>query len=169
VFYSASGRPLSRLAGPSLLSHKLSENSTSGENMTVLALQRRLKSIGFDPYHHRIQHECLLDRERDFARSIRDKPRRDRQRDPSGGTLIYLMTMNPPIGGSVAGRPNIESYNDIYRDLAATMAGVDLIDVAPGWAGATTTEIPDNIHPTLAAQNSILVLAMVAALNGVIT
>jgi hypothetical protein len=79
------------------------------------------------------------------------------------------MTMNPPIGGSVAGRPNIESYNDIYRDLAATMAGVDLIDVAPGWAGATTTEIPDNIHPTLAAQNSILVLAMVAALNGVIT
>lgn len=79
-------------------------------------------------------------------------------------TLIFLMTMNPPIGAAVSGRPNIEGYNNVYRALAASIEGVNIIDTAPSWAGATTALIPDNIHPNLAAWTSKLVPAMTTAL-----
>ena len=82
--------------------------------------------------------------------------------------LIYLLTMNPPIGAAVSGRPNIESYNDVYRSLAASLQGVDIIDTAPLWAGATTAELPDNVHPTLAALNSKVVPAIAAALAPIV-
>lgn len=79
-------------------------------------------------------------------------------------TAIYLMTMNPPIDGAVAARPEIEMYNDIYRGLAAEIFGLGLIDIAPDWVGATDVEIPDGIHPTLAAQLAITVPAIVASI-----
>lgn len=81
---------------------------------------------------------------------------------------IFLVTMNPPIGSAVAARPNIESYNDIYRALAASIEGVDIIDTAPLWSGATTGLIPDNTHPNLAAWNSKLIPAMTTAISPLI-
>lgn len=83
-------------------------------------------------------------------------------------TSVYLMTMSPPIDAAVAARPDIASYDAMYRSLAVTL-GVGLIDIAPDWAGATLTEIPDGIHPTLAAQLAITVPAIAAALAGEIT
>lgn len=83
--------------------------------------------------------------------------------------LIYLVTMNPPIEAAVIARPNIEDYNNLYRSLAALMDGVDLVDTAPSWAGATTALIPDGLHPNLAAQNSIVVPALASAVRPAIS
>lgn len=78
--------------------------------------------------------------------------------------LIFLMTMNPPIGAAVAARPNIEDYNDMYRALAVTL-DVGLIDIAPDWTGAGGVMIPDGIHPTEAATKQIAVPAIAAGLS----
>jgi lysophospholipase L1-like esterase len=85
-------------------------------------------------------------------------------KDALPDAAIFLMTMNPPIGSAVSARPNIESYNDVYRALAASLEGVEIIDTAPSWAGATTALIPDDIHPNLAAWKSKLIPAMTTAI-----
>lgn len=84
------------------------------------------------------------------------------------GTLIYLMTMNPPIDGAVAARPNIAAYDQMYRSLATSL-GVGMIDTAPSWVGATAIDIPDGIHPTLSAQEARVVPAIRTAVVGQFT
>ncbi|OKO70396.1 hypothetical protein AC629_40440 [Bradyrhizobium sp. NAS80.1] len=81
---------------------------------------------------------------------------------------IFLVTMNPVIGNSSSAiaRINLNTYNDIYRSLSLS-ENVGLIDTYPNWA-ATPTDIPDGVHPTLAANIAKLIPRLVAALSPLI-
>lgn len=81
-------------------------------------------------------------------------------------TLIYLMTMNPPIGAALTNRPNIESYNNVYRSM--TDVDLPLIDIAPLWGVPTSGQIPDTLHPTSAQERAITVPAIAAAISPLI-
>jgi len=66
---------------------------------------------------------------------------------------IILMVMNPPTGVHLAIRPQIESYNQMYRDVAARRH-LMLIDHYPNWQQILNADpkrfsayVPDGIHP----------------------
>lgn len=71
---------------------------------------------------------------------------------------ICLMTMNPVVGSgsAAAARSNLQAYYQNYRDAAASKGWL-LVDNATSWAGASTTQIPDGIHPLLAEVENRLI------------
>lgn len=77
------------------------------------------------------------------------------------GADVYLMTMNGATGAQASLRPDLEIYNALYRAIAESLH-VGLIDTAPAWSGYVA---PDGIHPTLAADQAILVPAVLHSLD----
>lgn len=73
-------------------------------------------------------------------------------------TAIFLMTMNPVVvpPGSSENAERLPDYYEALRELSVS-EGVGLIDVEPLWGSPTTTEIPDGVHPTIVAENAVLV------------
>jgi len=68
-------------------------------------------------------------------------------------TEIILQVMNVPIGHTRTGRPNLEAYNQMYRDVAKER-GYLLIDHWPNWQKLLDEDPlrfvaynPDTIHP----------------------
>lgn len=65
----------------------------------------------------------------------------------AGVTRVFLLTTGP-----AAGRPNLETYDDLYRRLAQEIPGVVLIDTYPAWAALSPADfaryVPDQVHPT---------------------
>lgn len=66
---------------------------------------------------------------------------------------IILMVMNPPIREHLERRPDVEKYNQNYRDVAAER-NLLLIDHGPAWRKVLETDpalfdqyVPDGIHP----------------------
>lgn len=88
----------------------------------------------------------------------------------SPSTSIFLMTMNTLLGNSapVTARSTLASHYAMYRTLAGSL-NVGLIDLAPGWAGATTADLPDGLHPTIAAHRARTVPGIVAALSPLVS
>lgn len=79
---------------------------------------------------------------------------------------IFLLILNPALA-SVTSRAGLNTYNAIYRALAVS-EGVGLIDTWDAWGTPTTTEIPDSIHPTLAANVEFALPEMVTQIAPVI-
>lgn len=65
--------------------------------------------------------------------------------------------------------PYRAAYAQNYRDICAADSQLTLIDLAPGWVGATTTDIPDGVHPTKAAVSARSVPMMIAGLRPLIS
>jgi lysophospholipase L1-like esterase len=68
-------------------------------------------------------------------------------------TEIILQTMNMPVGESGAQRPQVNDYNQVYRDVARER-GLLLLDHYPKWLKLMTDDramfnrlVPDGIHP----------------------
>ncbi|MBY5733493.1 SGNH/GDSL hydrolase family protein [Rhizobium leguminosarum] len=92
-------------------------------------------------------------------------------RDNDPNVKICLMIMNQPIaGGSIplSQRPNWAAYAQNYRDMCVADDELTLIDLAPAWVGATTTDIPDGVHPTKAAVTARSVPLMISSLRPLI-
>lgn len=89
------------------------------------------------------------------------------QRTGAAGTR-----MNPPVtGGSIplSDRVNWAAYAQMYRDMVTADPALTLIDLAPGWAGVTVSEIPDGVHPTKAAVSTRSVPTMISSLRPLIS
>lgn len=89
----------------------------------------------------------------------------------SPGSKLFLMTMNPVVAGgtiSASRVPVYPGFQSVYRDLA-TSQDVGLIDSYPDWAGLTTENMPDGIHPTSALNRTFLVPAIAAAIRPLMT
>lgn len=85
----------------------------------------------------------------------------------SPSTQIYLVTMNPTFTGAsseAAARTFVNSHYQIYRDLSLS-ENVGLIDCYYAWSSATLADIPDGVHPTVAAHRARTVPTIAAALN----
>lgn len=84
---------------------------------------------------------------------------------------IILQVMNPVIGrpeGDPGWRPNLEHYQQIYRDVAAER-GLTLIDHHPAWQarldqgeGEFYSYVPDGLHPSLLGESSFLIPTLLA-------
>lgn len=78
---------------------------------------------------------------------------------------IWLMTTNEPWGAGAAARPDLDAYYAQYRTLAHDL-GVGLIDLQPVWAArSATADAPDGVHPSLAADETVILPAVNAALG----
>lgn len=85
-------------------------------------------------------------------------------------SAIYLLILNKVIGAGGAGavlRAGVNTYNDMYRALAVSQ-NVGLIDTYAAWGAATVTDIPDGVHPTVAANVTYALPGMVSALSPLI-
>ncbi|MBP1964911.1 SGNH/GDSL hydrolase family protein [Paenibacillus aceris] len=76
---------------------------------------------------------------------------------------IVLMTMNPPVGGSLDVRPIFNDYYDVYRSVAKERQ-LSLIDHFAAWHSILNEDpdqfhrwVPDSIHPI--AEGSLAVTA----------
>ena len=84
-------------------------------------------------------------------------------------TKIALMTMNPAISpASSTLVSNLPSYYQKLRDLAASES-VELFDNTVSWGTPDTTQIPDGVHPTVAAVRTTMVPNLVTAIGSLIT
>lgn len=88
----------------------------------------------------------------------------DAFQDANPDILVGLMTMNPVLP-SIVNRPNLGDYYEQYRTMVAARTDLFLIDNEPAWAGATTDEIPDGIHPLLPDLHERLTPDIVAAIG----
>ena len=90
-----------------------------------------------------------------------------RQRVP--GARLFLMTTNVVHGLRGMMRPNVGSYYEQYRAVAAS-EGFGLIDLVPLWAAlpreALRRAVPDGVHPTSEAFEEVALPAIVSALSG---
>ncbi|MDD5705738.1 MAG: GDSL-type esterase/lipase family protein [Kiritimatiellae bacterium] len=84
---------------------------------------------------------------------------------------IILMVMNPPTGIHLENRPNIESYNQMYRECAARR-GLMLIDHYPKWSQLLKSDpkqfsayVPDGIHPNAEGCMQVITPAIIEALG----
>lgn len=75
---------------------------------------------------------------------------------------VILMTMNPAYGSGGASRPDLASYYQVYRDVAAAQ-GLLLVDNYANWKAIYDgnfalfqTYVPDGVHPTAAASSAII-------------
>lgn len=82
-------------------------------------------------------------------------------------TEIFLLTMNPTLGAGASVRPNLPDYYALYNSLAPSL-GVGLVDAFTVWGSPTTVEIPDGIHPTLAALQAVFLPLLSAAISPLI-
>lgn len=82
----------------------------------------------------------------------------------SPGTRIALMTMNPAISTGATEVPNLATYYQGVRDVAAAL-GAGLIDNTPLWGTPTASQIPGSgVHPTRDAVLAIAVPNMLSAI-----
>lgn len=94
------------------------------------------------------------------------------------GTEVILQTMNlawdNPLNGyqSATLRPNLTQYYQVYRDVATTRSLL-LIDHTPNWqtlygtpgpSAAYQAAVPDGIHPSAAAESSVMMPTIKEAL-----
>lgn len=84
---------------------------------------------------------------------------------------IILMVMNPPIGIRLEGRPHIESYNQVYRDVAAERH-LMLIDHDPNWQKVLKEDpnlfsryVPDGLHPNYEGSAAVITPEILSALG----
>ena len=86
----------------------------------------------------------------------------------ASGASAFLATRNPAFGWKAAMRPGQSRYQALYRTLARQQ-GAGLIDSIPEWrALAPATRhalLPDGLHPTPAAMETIAVPALEDALG----
>ena len=85
---------------------------------------------------------------------------------------IILQVMNPVIGrpqGDPGWRPNLEHYQQIYRDIAAAR-DITVIDHHPAWQALLDADesgfyfhVPDGLHPSSRGEEAFLVPALLAA------
>ena len=85
---------------------------------------------------------------------------------------IILQVMNPVIGrpeGDPGWRPNLEHYQQIYRDVAMER-GLTLIDHHPAWQAVLDQEesefyfyVPDGLHPSAQGEASFLMPTLLAS------
>lgn len=85
------------------------------------------------------------------------------------GIRLVLMTTNPADGARGLVRPWLAAYNADYRRLAADR-DLGLIDLAPVWTAALATGrsralLPDGLHPTEAAVESVALPVIAAELG----
>lgn len=82
-------------------------------------------------------------------------------------TKLFIMTMNPIVvpPGSSTNAAALPSYYQGLRDLQAVTSGVSLIDVHPLWGTPNSTQIPDGVHPTLVAENAVLVPKLISTFS----
>lgn len=86
----------------------------------------------------------------------------------SADTQIFLMTMNPAIAPGAVNVPNLASYYQGVRDVAAAQ-GVGLIDNTPLWGTPSSGQmLSDGIHPTGAAALAVVVPSVVGAIAPII-
>lgn len=84
---------------------------------------------------------------------------------------IILKVMNPVIGrpeGDPGWRPNLEHYEQVYRDVAAER-GLTLIDHHPAWQAVLDQDevefyanVPDGLHPSATGEASFLIPTLLA-------
>jgi acyl-CoA thioesterase I len=84
---------------------------------------------------------------------------------------IILMVMNPPIQDKLECRPQVESYNQMYRDVAAQRR-LRLIDHYPNWQRILKADpkrfsayIPDGIHPNAEGCKMVITPGIISALG----
>lgn len=84
---------------------------------------------------------------------------------------ILLMVMNPATGVPLSQRPRLESYNRMYRNVAARRQ-LPLIDHDPNWRQilrdnptAFARYIPDGIHPNAEGCRVVITPAILGALG----
>ena len=84
---------------------------------------------------------------------------------------IVLQVMNPVVGKSAASRPHLESYYQMYRDVAAKRKLL-LIDHGPKWKAVLVAGeddfrkvVPDGVHPTADGYRKHVTPAILAALT----
>jgi lysophospholipase L1-like esterase len=82
---------------------------------------------------------------------------------------IILMVMNPPTGVHLETRPQIEIYNQMYRDVAK-QRHLMLIDHWANWqnilkAGDYAVYVPDGIHPNAKGCGEIITPEIMRALG----
>lgn len=84
---------------------------------------------------------------------------------------IILMVMNPPIGIHLEKRPEIESYNRMYREVAARRR-LRLVDHYPNWRRILESDpklfsayVPDGIHPNAEGCKTVILPAILGALD----
>lgn len=84
---------------------------------------------------------------------------------------VILMVMNPPINNHLAARPEIESYNQMVRDVAAERH-LMLIDHYPDWQKILkadlkqyTALVPDGIHPNAEGCKQVILPNILRALG----
>jgi lysophospholipase L1-like esterase len=84
---------------------------------------------------------------------------------------IVLMVMNPPTGVHLERRPMIESYNEMYRDVAAQRR-FTLIDHYPMWRRILQADpqrfsayVPDGIHPNGEGCKKVITPGIISALG----
>lgn len=86
----------------------------------------------------------------------------------AAGTIVVLATMSPAWRRNAWERPGQRRYHALYRDLARE-SDVGLIDTIPDWDTLSTSRravlVPDNLHPTFEAMNTITVPAFEEALR----
>jgi lysophospholipase L1-like esterase len=99
--------------------------------------------------------------------NIRAIVRALRNNDPN--TRIYLMAMNPALGGHGLIRPYLNTYYDSYALLSKELK-TGFIDHRPAWANLSDdqlrTAIPDGIHPDPAVARAIIVPNVVRSIVG---
>lgn len=86
-------------------------------------------------------------------------------------TEIILMVMNPPLAHTLIARPQIESYNQMYRDVARER-GFQLIDHYPVWQALLKKDprvffqyVPDMIHPVWAGALNVITPTLLEAIG----
>ena len=85
---------------------------------------------------------------------------------------IIIQTMNNPVGNALTGRPDIEDYYQVARDVAAAQ-GLLLIDHYPNWLSLWISDpttwlsyMPDNqLHPNATGLENVMIPEMQAALE----
>jgi lysophospholipase L1-like esterase len=84
---------------------------------------------------------------------------------------IILMVMNPPTGVHLDRRPHVESYNQMYRDVAV-QRHLTLIDHYPNWQQILKADpkrfseyVPDGIHPNAEGCKAVITPGIVRALG----
>lgn len=84
---------------------------------------------------------------------------------------VVLMTMNPPVEEHLEQRPEVELYNQIYRDVARER-GLMLIDCYPEWKAILEKSpdlfrryVPDGIHPANEGNAMVTTPAILKALG----
>jgi acyl-CoA thioesterase I len=135
-----------------------------GEVATVAAARPDIVLIEFSANDATLHGGLSLAASRDNITSIVNGLRAQR-----ADVRIVLMAMNPMNGLHGVMRPALDTYYDLYRDLAATLR-VEFIDHRPAWqrleAHALEAAIPDGVHPKEREAAEIIAPTLARAICG---